>query len=45
MAYGLNVKPQHGYHVDMKGLDGTLVRVGLVDPAPDGPSGNFRLIG
>jgi hypothetical protein len=36
MVSGLNVKPEHGYYVDTEVLDGTLDRVELVDPTPDG---------
>lgn len=36
MVYGLNVKPEHGYYVDVRVLDGSLDRVELVDPTPDG---------
>lgn len=36
MVYGLNVKPVHGYYVDVDVLDGTLDRVELIDPSPDG---------
>lgn len=36
MVYGLNVKPEHGYYVDVEPMDGSLDRVELVDPTPDG---------
>lgn len=36
MVYGLNVAPVHGYYVDVAVLDGSLERIELVDPTPDG---------
>lgn len=36
MVYGLNVKPAHGYYVDVEALDGDPRQVRLVDDSPDG---------
>jgi hypothetical protein len=36
MVYGLNVKPEHGYCVDVKEIGGSFDRVELIDATPDG---------
>ena len=36
MVYGLNVKPAHGYYVEVEALDGNVRRIEVVDPTPDG---------
>jgi hypothetical protein len=36
MAYGLNVKPEHGYYVEVEPVDGDIQQVKLVDENPDG---------
>jgi hypothetical protein len=36
MVYGLDVKPEHGYYVEVEPVDGDLRQVKLVDETPDG---------
>lgn len=36
MPYGLNVKPVHGYYVEVEALDGAIDQVKLNDESPDG---------
>ena len=35
MVYGLNVKPEHGYYVNVKALDGDINKVEIADQTPD----------
>jgi hypothetical protein len=48
LAYGLNIKPEHGYYVDIEALDGDVSQIRLVDDSDDGgylPRGNPILAG
>jgi len=36
MVYGLNVKPEYGYYVEVDPLDGDISRIEVVDQTPDG---------
>ena len=36
MVYGLNVKPTHGYYVEVDALDGDLSIIEIADKTPDG---------
>jgi len=36
MVFGLNVKPEHGYYVEVAALDGDLKLVEIADKTPDG---------
>ena len=36
MVFGLNVKPEHGYYVEVSALDGDLAQVQIGDTTPDG---------
>lgn len=48
VAYGLNIKPEHGYYVEVEAVDGDIKQVKLVDESDDGgypPRGNPILAG
>jgi hypothetical protein len=48
IAYGLNIKPEHGYYVEVEPLDGDIKQVKLVDESDDGgypPRGNPIMAG
>lgn len=34
-VYGLNIKPEHGYYVEVEALDGDIDKVCLIDDSPD----------
>lgn len=36
MVYGLSVKPEHGYYVEVEALDGDISKIEVADQTPDG---------